>query len=298
VVQLAWFDHWLKGVDTGITSTRAPLHLYELGAGQWVDTTTWPVPGTVVHTYWLGPGTPGTDAPSTNNGTLTSTRPASSAGSDTVAWTGASSPCSRATNQWSFGAVSLVTTSSPCDTDDRTTQAGPGSLTYTTPAFTSPSVVAGPIDATLYATSTAPDTEFVLRLDDIAPDGSSTSLTTGALLGSFRALDRSQSWYLHGSLIEPYHDYTRASVRAVPTGKVVRYDVELFPTLAELATGHRLRLTIQTSDTPHLIPTPLQASGLAGGVYAIQRSAAAASYVNVPVAPQTAFAPSHCPVCQ
>ncbi len=36
-VELAWFDHWLKGVDTGITDTTTPLHLEDLATGRYED---------------------------------------------------------------------------------------------------------------------------------------------------------------------------------------------------------------------------------------------------------------------
>jgi len=70
----------------------------------------------------------------------------------------------------------------------------------------------------------------------------------------------------------------------VTPGQVTRFDIEIFPTLAELKAGHRLRLTLTTSDTPHLLPTPIQAANLAGGIYDVQRNESAASYLEVPLA--------------
>jgi predicted acyl esterase len=94
----------------------------------------------------------------------------------------------------------------------------------------------------------------------------------------------------------PYHPYTKSSVKPVTSGKVTRYDIEIFPTLAELAKGHRLRLTITTSDSPHLLPSPAQETKLAGGVYQVQRNAGAASYVEVPLAEPDAF--RSCDLCK
>ena len=132
----------------------------------------------------------------------------------------------------------------------------------------------------------APEVELEATLEDVAPSGVSTPLTSGALLGSFRALDSGRSWFApDGRPLLPYHPYTRASVRPVPTGAVTRFDIEVFPTFARLAAGHRLRLTLNTSDTPHMVPTPAQLAGLAGGVYGVQRNALAASFLEVPMAP-------------
>ena len=41
-------------------------------------------------------------------------------------------------------------------------------------------------------------------------------------------------------------------------GQVTRQDIAIFPTMAELPTGWRLRVTITTGDTPHLFPTLAQ----------------------------------------
>ena len=70
---------------------------------------------------------------------------------------------------------------------------------------------------------------------------------------------------------------------AVPTGKVTRYDIEIFPTVAQIAGGHQLRLTLTTSDTPHLLPTRTQAADLAGGVYNVQRNRGAPSFLELPL---------------
>jgi predicted acyl esterase len=147
-------------------------------------------------------------------------------------------------------------------------------------------VIGGPVDATLYATSTRPDTEMVATLEDVAPNGRATPITTGALLGSLRAVDPARSWRVgSGRYVLPYHPYTAASQQPVPVGRVTRFDIEIRPTFAEIAAGHRLRLTITTSDLPALVPPEPDVMNLAGGVYRVQRNSAAASYVEVLSAP-------------
>jgi predicted acyl esterase len=174
----------------------------------------------------------------------------------------------------------------PCANNDSTTETGPGALTYTTAPLQQDTVLGGPVDATIYATSTTPQTELVATLEDVAPDGTATPITTGALLGSLRAVDSSRSWTTpDGRLLLPYHPYTVQSKQAVPAGLVTRFDIEIRPTFAEIAAGHRLRLTLTTSDLPALIPTTPDATSLVGGVYQVQRNAAAASYLEVLSAP-------------
>jgi putative CocE/NonD family hydrolase len=289
-LELAWFDRWLKNEKTGIDTVKRPLHVYSLGANRWIDTTHYPFIEPKAKTFWLDGGSSGSGAPSQNDGRLSTDKPKASTGADQMVYTPVTSPCARPIGQWSMGALQLAleeakAPENPCDRDDRSIQTGPGALTYTTDPVRKSTTIAGPIDATVYATSTRPDVALVAFVEDVASDGKSYPLTSGALLGSFRALDQKRSWFAPDSRpLQPYHPYTRASVRAVPEGKVTRFDVEVFPIVAELKPGHRLRLTLNTADSPHLLPLPHQAANLAGGVYQVQRNAGNASFLEVPTA--------------
>jgi putative CocE/NonD family hydrolase len=286
-LQLAWFDRWLKGERTGIDRTRTPAHLYLLGANRYVDQTQWPPVSLHPTTWYLGTGRSGSAPLSQNDGTLSQAAPATASGADQAGYLPPSINCSRELDQWSMGTFELVSgpsnpNSGPCAGNDRLTETGPGSLTYTTSPFARPVVIGGPIDATIYATSTRPDTELVATLEDVAPDGTPTPITTGALLGSLRATDLSRSWLAPGGrFLLPYHPYTVQSKQPVPTGPVTRFDVEIRPTFAEIAAGHRLRLTLTTSDLPTLLPTEPDGVNLTGGIYEVQRNQTAASYVEL-----------------
>lgn len=266
-----------------------------MGADRWTNVARYPVNGAEPTTYYLDGGPSGSGAPSQNDGKLTTTPPTSPTGADRVLWSGATSPCSRGTEQWGAGGLQLVLDTGmlppdPCAQNDLTMQTGPGALTYTTTPFTQATTLAGPIDATIYASATSTDSEWVATLEDVAPDGTSFPLTSGALLGSFRQLDASNTWLApDGRPLLPYHPYTQASQTPVLPGIVTRYDVEVFPTFAQLAPGHRLRLTLNTSDTPHLLPIPAQVAKLTGGVYEVQHNTAAASFLEVPIAPASTF---------
>lgn len=280
---LQWFDRWLKHEPTGIDKTRTPMRLYVLGAKKWIDAAHLPFAKATPTTWYLRGG-----------GRLLSEPPDASRGADPLMWIPLTSFCNGGTEVWSAGGfTAFVTaqqsepnpTANPCARDDRQRQLGPGALTYTTPPFSQPRLLAGPIGATVYATSTRPDVELVATLEDVAPDGVSTPLTSGVLLGSLRALDRDRSWFAPGGRpLLPYHPYTRASKQPVPPGQVTRFDIEIFPTLAQIGAGHRLRLTLNSSETPRIIPTAPQFNDLFGGVYAIQRTAAAPSSLTVPIA--------------
>jgi putative CocE/NonD family hydrolase len=290
-LMLRWFDRWLKGKRTGIDRTQTPAHLYLLGANRYVNQTQWPPASLHPTTWYLGPGRAGSAPLSQNDGTLTSTAPSTATGADRVTWLPADANCSRELDQWSMGAFEDVTNPSnpngnPCAGNDALSEAGPGSLTYTTAPFAKDTVIGGPIDATIYASSTTPETELVATLEDVAPNGTPTPITTGALLGSLRATDAANSWFApDGKPLLPYHPYTLASKQPVPIGSVTRYDIEIRPTFAQLATGHSLRLTLTTSDLPTLVPTAPDGVKLTGGVYQVQRNAAAASFIELLSAP-------------
>jgi putative CocE/NonD family hydrolase len=285
-LMLEWFDTWLRGADTGMATTATPLHYYDLGTGHYANTTSYPLAGARPTTYYFS-GARSHSAPSQNDGTLTLTRPAS-AGSDRVLWSPVgSSICDRSTDQWMMGAFTLVTSQFgrpvPCFDDDRLGQTGPTALTFTTAPLTRARTLAGPIAATIYASSNTAETEWVVNVEDVAPDGTSKPLTQGALLGSHRALDRTRSWTVDGKLVLPYHPHTATAVRPVVKGAVTRYDVEVFPTYSTIAAGHRIRVTVSTTDFPHLLPTPPQLGQLFGGVYDVRRGGTAASSVTLPL---------------
>jgi putative CocE/NonD family hydrolase len=279
LLELEWFDTWLKGENTGMATTPTPLHYYDLGTGRFDETTTYPFAGSSPTTYYLGSG-----------GTLSTTRPAvSDSGSDTIDWSPSGSPCGRPIDQWSMGGISIAASEAgiltPCTNDDNTVQLGPWETSYTTAPLSKPATIAGPITATVYAIANTSETEWVAEVEEVAPDGVSYPLTEGALLGSMRAVDPSLSWSANGTVILPYHPYTLESVEPVVPGAIEKYEIQVFPTLVTLAAGDRLRVTIATTDTPHLVPIPSQLLGLLGGQYEIERTPAAPSSLTVELDP-------------
>lgn len=273
-LELEWFDTWLKHRRTGMARTPTPLHYYDLGTGHFDETTAYPFVGARPTRLYLGAG-----------GTLTRSRPPSRASTDTLIWSPSGNPCGRPVDQWSMGGLSIPAHSAgllaPCADNSQSSQLGPWTISYTSAPFVRPAAVAGPVSATIYARSTTPETELVAELEDVTPSGASYPLTEGALLGSLRAVNRARSWRVRGVTLLPYHPYTKASARPVKPGSVTEYQIEIFPTLATIAKGDRLRLTLSTADSPHLTPRPGQLPQLAGGVYTIERSAAAPSALTL-----------------
>ena len=280
-LMLEWFDTWLKREPTGMARARSPLHVFELGPNRWVSQARFPLPATRVQSLYLG-----------DKGTLGKTTPGTATAPDKLPWTNVTSPCNRNIDQWNtgLGTFGFTLAGFPgmpiCTNDDRTTQAG--SVTYTTAPFKGDRSLAGPMTARVYLSSTTTDAELVATVEDVGPDGSSYPLGMGALLGSHRALDARRSWWQNGALLVPWHPHTRAAERALVPGRVARLDVEVYPSFARIARGHRLRLTLSSGMT-NLAPTAVQAQHLAGGVYDIEHGGRYRSALNVPLADPAAL---------
>ncbi len=273
-LELEWFDTWLKHEHTGMAATRTPLHYYDLGTGAFDETAHFPFTGATPTRLYLGAGN-----------TLSSAPPPAVATTDTLAWSPAGSICGRSIDQWSMGAVSIPAAEAgvlaPCVTNDAPSTLLPTQVSYTTAPFSRATTLSGPADATIDLSATSTDTELVAELEEVTPDGSAFPITEGALDGRLRAVDAARSWVSHGITLLPYHPYTRASSAPVVPGQVTQYQVEIFPTLITIAPGDRLRLTISSVDTPHLLPIPQDLSQMVGGIYTIHRSAADPSFLSV-----------------
>ena len=51
-LQVAWFDHYLKGKDNG-ADKAPPVRVFVMGADRWRDADNWPIPGTQFTSYYL-----------------------------------------------------------------------------------------------------------------------------------------------------------------------------------------------------------------------------------------------------
>jgi putative CocE/NonD family hydrolase len=122
--------------------------------------------------------------------------------------------------------------------DQRPIEVRPDVLLYTSQAFEGPLTVLGSVYLTLFAASSAPDTDFVARLVDVYPDGRAICVADGILRASARE-----------SYPEP------GVVRPVPTspierGKVYEYTIDLWATGLTFLPGHRMRVEITSSSHP------------------------------------------------
>lgn len=71
---------------------------------------------------------------------------------------------------------------------------------------------------------------------------------------------------------------------SVVPGQVTEYNVKIRPAFHLFQPGHRLQITIGSGDAPTHILNPKDYPALLGGVYDVQRTEGAASFLTVPLA--------------
>ena len=115
-------------------------------------------------------------------------------------------------------------------------------LAYLTPPLKEDLEIVGPVSLNLFGASTANDTAWVAKLDDVSPDGKFRTVSKGWLKASHREVD--QSRYSPG---QPFHTHTNPTPLA--PGKVYEFEIEIWPVFRSFKTGHRLRLRIASKDS-------------------------------------------------
>lgn len=276
-VKIKWFDHWLKGVDNGVEQLP-PITQLVVGGDRWETPSAWPAPETDWTSFYLSPETSGS-ARSINDATLSTTAPSTGV-QQILPFTPVGGICNRSTAQWAAGAPSA----SPCTEDQQLSE--PITLTYTTPPLTEDLHIAGPMAFDLWAQVDRYDTSFYTALTDVAPDGTSTQITSGGLNASHRALDESRTIRnADGDVILPFHPFSVAAQRDVQPNIPTEYQIEVFPTNWVLKAGHRLRLVIGTADTPHYAVPADQLQKMLGGTVRVLQGGGYSSRLLVPVQP-------------
>ena len=215
--QMRWFDRWLKGKETGIDKEPA-VRIFVMGANRWRDEHEWPLARTRWTKYYLhsqghantlqGDGVLGTELPAVETADHYDYDPAK--------------PTPFLTEP-SFAQIGGPD-------DYREVEARPDLLVYTTGELSADTEVTGPIRAKLFAASSAPDTDFMVKLIDVYPDGFAQRLCDGMVRARFReGMDKP-------SLIEP--------------GKVYAYDIDCWNTCQLFKKGHRIRIEVASSAFP------------------------------------------------
>jgi predicted acyl esterase len=274
--RVAWLDCYVRGVCTGdITDPTQRVkvfwEMHNNGSGTLVSNgvtaaSDWPLPITNWTRYYFGSGnTLSTDA--------------SSVGGAPDAYVSGS----KRAGAWTYLGTSVGVESSNLGAEVTTANL-PDEVRYQTAPLATDTALAGPIDVTLFASSTAPDTEFYVELNDIDADGNMTRLQRGMLKASHRAIDPYRTDYnAAGDIIRPYHPDTNTTTAVVTPGTVTKYDIEVFPLGFVLRTGHRLVVRVTTPPINDSLATYIPTT--APGINFISHDAAAPSSILLPLVP-------------
>lgn len=247
-LEVAWFDHWLNGVDNGIDK-QGPVTLAQQG-GTWTVTTDFPRPGSTYRRLYLSGDATGTAPHSVHDGSL-HTGPVTAPGQVTVS-PGVASLCSKDMDiqTLAFFPGALFP---GCDLNAAAQELN--ALSFTSEPVDQAVQISGPLNLHLITSTPAHDARWAVTLNDVAPDGTSRVLANGSILSSFRGVNESTSLKLpNGDYTQVDHPLDRDSQRLVVPGEATPIDVMINPTDAVLQPGHRLRVNVLAGSFPGNIP--------------------------------------------
>ena len=253
---LRWFDHWLKGKDSGIMK-EPEVAIFDAGTRQWRYENEYPLKRTEWTKFYLR--SEGSKASEPPYGALSRER-----------------PVAEAPDSYRMP-----------DSYAQLTQNKPV-LAYSTPVLDADLRVWGPMSLTLYGSSSAIDTAWYVKILDVGEDGKPEFLSKGILKGSFREVDEAKS-----KPAQPYHPFRKQEL--LEPGKIYEFQIEISPICRTFKKGHRLQVQIASEDIQYnnplrqidvqLLPWPVENK--------VHHDAAHPSHLLIPVIPD---APEIAPV--
>lgn len=215
---IRWFDHHLKGVDNGVE--RDPkVRYYVMGAvgekdapgNQWRTAADWPIASRSTPYYLQGEGKLAADTPTVEEASTTfladPLKPAQIPGRGF-----------------------------PGARDARPFEKQAEVRTFTSDVLTQPVEWTGLAQAELHVSSTARDTDFIVRISDVYPDGRSILIVDSVRRARYR------EGFEREVLMEP--------------GKVYKVAFDLGWLSQIFNRGHRIRVTIASTGAPFYEPNP------------------------------------------
>jgi putative CocE/NonD family hydrolase len=275
--QLRWFDHWLKGLDTGILD-EPPVKLEIRSGGStkaypFRSEGEWPIARTQWTKMYLKVERAISSEAEASEGELTKSAPEKEAK--------LTYPASGVTKAGVASGSSLATTHG---------NTGRTGVSFETAPMTQDTEVTGPLVLKLWVSSTSEDMDIFVTIRNIGPDGKDVCeigqhgqpvpcVTKGWLRASHRELDAARSLPFR-----PYHAHNQRLW--LEPNKPVECDVEVWPTSMVFKKGHKLRVDIQPRDGIGSAPyTHYHADYNAGAENTVYAGGDRASYLMLPVIP-------------
>lgn len=215
-----WFDHWLA--DGPSIDAMPKVQAYSMGRNAWRASSTWPPEGTIERSYYL------INKRAANSrfgdGCLIGDINISSDGSDSYVYDPGDPVPSCG------GPVNGGRVFAPGAFDQRRIEERADVLVYSTPPLERGVDVNGRVEAILYVSSSARDTDFTAKLVDVYPDGRAYNVLEGITRMRFRLDSEGAAW------LEP--------------GKVYEIRLDLDSTSNYFGPGHCIRLEVSSSNFP------------------------------------------------
>jgi putative CocE/NonD family hydrolase len=218
MLQLRWFDHFLKGIDNGVDK-GPPLDLFIMGDDKWTKESEWPLKRTRWTPYYLHSG--GHANTSAGDGTLDTVAPAAEP-ADTFTY----DPGDPTPYLVDARELELNINEDYSGVEARRSDL----LTFTTAPLEKATQITGPMTATLWAATDARDTDWNVMLLNVYPDGKAERIQDGVMRARFR------TGFDKPTFLTP--------------GTVYRYDIDLWFTGIVIPAGHRLRVAVASAAFP------------------------------------------------
>ena len=261
-MQLAWFDQWLKSKDTPLMS-RPPVQIFVMGINRWREEHEWPLARTrMTPLYFRSHGRANTLA---SDGIL-APRPPRIAPPDhfefdprnPVPTAGGPVCCNPKIFPWG-------------PMDQRAVERRPDVLVFSSPPLTKDLEVTGLTQVVLYASTSAPDTDFTAKLVDVFPNGEARNLSDGILRMRYRT--------------------SLAKAELASPGEIYKLTIDAGVTSNVFLKGHRVRIEVSSSNFPRFDRNPntgrpvADETTLRKALQTIYHDAAHPSRVLLPVIP-------------
>jgi uncharacterized protein len=236
--ELRWFEYWLQGVDNGIMDEPAVTY-YQMAAARqegavggqapggtastakgnrYLTAETWPPPGSGSVRWYLREGR-----------RLAPAAPAEDGGATTYSF-------DPARPVPTVGGPNLTLPIGPMD--QRAIGQRDDYLRFETEPLTEDLTLAGKLDVELWVASDAPDTDFMVKLVDVYPDGYEALVIDTAQRARYRGGRRAED------------------IAMLDAGKPTRLAIDLWNTAITIEQGHRLALHVTSSNHPRFEVNP------------------------------------------
>ncbi len=255
---LRWYEYWLKGIDDGLLD-EPPVRLFILGENVWRDEQEWPLARTRYVPYYVR--SRGSANTLDGDGTL-SPQPPDDEPADTYRYDPTDpTPSVPGVMERPSGPV-----------DQRPIERRQDVLVYSTPPLEADVEVTGPVRVRLWAASSGRDTDWIVKLVDVHPDGYTFPLSLGMIRARYRE--------------------SQARPTLLEAGRAYEYAIEMRPVGNLFRAGHRIRVEIASAAFPEF-DRNLNTGGAFGaesvGVVATQHvfhDAARPTQVVLPIIPR------------